>query len=194
MLVGQVGQGGACTSSFECAGGAACEGATCDVQCCSGTCGAPPPPEEPRELSEVGEACVTHTDCVPTAYCELDRRCVALPDEEGERCLFGCAWGDLYCDVDALVCRRYGAPGEACGPQAPCDPAWAVCDGVCVPRPGEGEPCDDAARRCVASTWCDGAVCRARGGPGAPCAADAECDVACDEAAGECVAYAACTP
>lgn len=197
MLTGQIASGQACTSDFECAGGADCEDARCDAQCCVGQCGAPltgtPPP---REAAAIGEACQQHADCELGAYCETDRVCAAMPTAEGQRCVFGCARGDLYCDVEALVCKRYGAAGEACDPAGatapPCDPAWSHCDEVCVERPGEGQPCDDD-RVCIAATFCRDGTCVARGDAGAPCTDDDECAVACDVPLNACVEYATCT-
>lgn len=198
MWTGAVPPGGACTSAFECAGGAPCERRVCDAQCCAGTCGAaPPPPEPPPAPAALGEPCSGHDDCGVGAYCDLSRRCAAMPDAPGEPCLIGCAVGDLYCDVVALECRRYAGRGEPCDPDGrtapPCDPAWAYCDGVCRDRPAAGQPCDPRERRCVASAWCDGdpGVCRARGGAGAPCERSDQCTVACDGA--HCVAYRRCT-
>jgi len=198
LFTGLVAEGGGCTSDYECVGGADCTIASCDAQCCLGSCGPPltgePPP--PPELADVGEPCTTHTDCVVGAYCETDGRCTATPDREGERCLFGCARGDLYCDIDALVCKAYAGAGEPCDDAAvsapPCDPAWSFCDGVCRPRPGAGEACD-ATRVCVASTWCDGGgTCQERGGAGDPCDDSGQCTVSCDGVTGQCVEYQTC--
>ncbi len=196
MFAGLVGEGGGCSSDYECAGNAACQVSGCDLQCCTGTCGPPRGEPQPPELAAVGEACATHTDCQTGAYCETDGRCTDAPDQEGERCLFGCARGDLYCDVVDLVCKAWAGAGEPCDPDAvsapPCDPAWSFCDGVCRPRPGEGEACDGDTRRCIASTWCDGSMCRARGQAGAPCTDSDQCTVVCDTGAGRCVEYQTC--
>jgi hypothetical protein len=198
MLFGRVAEAGACTSNLECDSGADCESVVCAGQCCTGACGpAPFDPGEPPPRAEIGEACETHLDCVIDAYCETDRVCTAMPDEPGERCLFGCARGDLFCDIDSLTCIAYaarGAPCDAAGAAAPpCDPTWSYCDGVCVDRPGEGDPCDSADRRCIASTWCDGdpGACRARGSVGAACTDAFQCAVTCDGAV--CLEYETCT-
>ncbi len=198
IFTGLLGEGATCTSDYECAGGGGCGGTTCDAQCCLGSCGPPltGQPPDPPQLARVGESCTTHQDCVLGAYCETDGRCTPMPDAEGERCLFGCARGDLYCDTTDLVCHRYGAAGESCDPAGqtapPCDPSWSFCDGVCTPRPGPGEACDDT-RVCIASSFCDGGTCRAREAAGAPCTASDQCDVTCDLSAGKCVEYATCT-
>jgi hypothetical protein len=58
MFVGRVVEGDTCTSAFECGGGAACEQAACDDQCCRGFCGAPvpePPPGVEADLSDEAE-------------------------------------------------------------------------------------------------------------------------------------------
>jgi hypothetical protein len=196
MFAGLIVEGGACTDGFECADNAQCLDTTCGDQCCSGTCGPPRPlTGQPPELAAIGEPCATHTDCEVGAYCETDGRCTPAPDQEGARCLFGCARGDLYCDVDDLQCKAWAGAGAACDPEGvaapPCDPAWSFCDGVCRARPGAGEACDDASRFCIASTWCDGSVCRARGDGGESCLAPDQCTVTCSSA-GECVEYQTC--
>ena len=198
ILGGLVPEGGACTANAECEGRARCEDTACGVQCCLGTCGAPVPEQTPPEPSPIGGSCRTHSDCVIEGYCETDGTCTALPDEPGERCLFGCARGDLYCDLDALACRLHAQLGEPCDPEgqdAPrCDGAWAICrDGVCAPRPGPGEPCTVDPDPCVPTSYCDGGACTPRGEPGADCADDDHCTWQCDEDAGVCVPYATCT-
>ncbi len=194
LLIGLVPQGGACTSSFDCADRAGCAVTTCDEQCCAGTCGAPQPPPAPIERVGVGEPCVQHLDCVAGAYCGVERRCVAMPDAPGEPCLFGCAWGDLYCDVFTETCKRFGGRGDPCDADSPCDPAWAYCDVTCRDLPGPGEPCDSAARRCALAAWCGPAsVCVPLGTAGSSCAGDGECQIACDDVTGACVDYEVCT-
>lgn len=198
MFVGQVPEGELCTSGAECVGGGACANPQCTVQCCTGTCGPPLTGELPEpEGAALGEACEQHADCAEGAYCETDFTCTAVPTEEGARCLFGCARGDLYCDVEALVCRRFAAAGETCDPNGvdapPCDDAWSYCDQVCTPRPGPGEPCD-GIRRCIAATFCDNGTCQPRGGPGAPCFSADQCLVTCDGGTGQCAEYQVCEP
>jgi hypothetical protein len=198
MLEGLVPQGGACTGHGDCADRARCEQARCDGQCCLGTCGAPqgePAPAPPP--SEVGGRCQTHFDCVHEAYCELDGRCHAMPEKVGQRCLFGCAPGDLYCDLKDLECRAYAALGEACDPDRlrapPCNRAWAVCKGgVCELRPGLGESCVLHPDSCVVTTRCKSGVCQPRGEAGEACERSADCAWACDEDAGVCVDYETC--
>jgi hypothetical protein len=193
VFVGLVPEGGHCTGAHDCAGGASCDG-PCNAGCCDGTCGAPVTPSPAPVLSPIGGPCTSHPDCVPTAYCERDGTCHALPDAAGEHCLFGCTYGDLYCDVSSETCLAYAAIGAACDAAHPCVPGDSFCgdDGSCHPRPGAGEACDTMARLCVPATTCQAGVCQPRGTTGAPCAADAECDVACDTAAGVCAAYASC--
>jgi hypothetical protein len=200
MFGGLVGEGGACTSDFECAEFAECEITGCGVQCCLGSCGPPGfDPGDPPPRAAVGEDCESHLDCVDEAYCETDGRCTALPVAEGERCLFGCGRGDLFCDVDTLTCGAYADRGDPCDPAGatapPCDPTWSYCDGVCTDRPGEGEACDSQAKNCIASTWCDGdpGTCRARGGAGSSCSDSDQCEVVCDGLAAQCVEYELCT-
>jgi hypothetical protein len=195
MFVGQLAAGAACSSDYECAGGARCTEPSCDAQCCVGSCGPPPSGQQtPPELAAEGETCVTHTDCELGTYCERDQRCTRTPDQEGAHCLYGCARGDLYCDVDSETCKAWAGAGDACDPEGvtapPCDPAWSFCDGVCRARPGAGDACDDTVRMCIASTWCDGATCQARGAPGATCDDPDQCTVTCS--AGQCVEYQTC--
>jgi len=196
MFRGVVAEGGVCTSRFECQGHGDCEPRECSAQCCLGTCGPAMPLFEP-DLRLPGDSCTSHFECEPGTYCEENRRCTPLPTEEGQRCLFGCALGDLYCDLDALVCRRYAGAGEACDRAGiaapPCDAAWSYCrGGICVPRPGPDEPCDGEEAVCIATTFCADGQCRARGTEGAGCSDGSECDVACDTEAGQCVGYQTC--
>ncbi len=198
VFSGAVEQGGACSASFDCASGAPCEEQVCAGQCCTGVCGAASPPDSPPRLAEVGDPCQTHFDCVVEAYCETDGRCAESPDREGERCLFGCARGDLYCDLSTLTCARYAGRGESCDVSAqsapPCDPAWSFCDGECRDRPGMGEMCDDADRRCVGGLQCDAATnaCVALGTTGDACATDRDCIDVCVEP--QCAEYVTCSP
>ncbi len=195
VFTGLVPRDGACTTAYDCAGHARCLRPVCGPGCCVGSCGPPEAPVVDPPLAPVGEPCRAHGDCVYTAYCEAGR-CALLPDEVGEHCLFGCAVGDLYCDLDTETCRRHPALGEACSPEAKCNPFVAFCDGICKPRPGAGEPCDADARRCVPGTTCDAdaGACAARGGEGSACASDGQCEVACDRDAGACAGYSTCAP
>jgi hypothetical protein len=198
MLVGLVERGGACTRHGDCAARALCERATCAGQCCVGACGAPqaePVPLPP--LAEIGGRCQTHFDCVPEAYCELDGRCHEMPDEVGQRCLFGCGPGDLYCELADLECRAYAGLGDACDPDRlrapPCNRAWAVCKGgFCEPRPGAGESCVLHPDSCVVTTRCVNGACRPRGEAGEACERNVDCAWVCDEDAGVCVDYETC--
>jgi hypothetical protein len=203
MIRGRVAAGGACTSSYECDSNAICENPVCGAQCCEGTCG--PPRVDPGcsalELAGAGEACDRHADCEIGLYCETDRRCTRLPDEEGERCLFGCATGDLWCDVTSETCIRFAGIGDSCdGSTNRCDDAYAFCQaGTCVARPGVGEPCDLGVRLCVGELWCDFSsgspgVCAEPRGPGGSCYAPEQCEVACDLGIGMCVGYETCEP
>lgn len=193
---GLVPEGGACTSGRECVDNGACEIESCPGQCCAGRCG--PPRAFGFGTADVGEPCEQHADCREGAYCETDRRCQRYPTEEGERCVFGCARGDLFCDLDTLTCKRFGALGEVCDPDGerapPCDPAWSVCDGVCRHRPGLGERCDDENRLCVPTTLCDFelGVCVPRRQHGEPCDSTEQCRDQCDLGAGVCAPYGSC--
>jgi hypothetical protein len=194
VFSGLVPRGGACTTAYDCADHALCLEPACELGCCIGTCGPPRVLATPPDLADVGEPCRSHATCVVTAYCE-GGRCRALPTRAGERCQFGCATGDLYCDLGTETCRAHAALGEPCGPEAECSSYVAFCDGICQARPGPGDRCDDV-RRCIPSTTCapDAGACAPRGGEGAPCSRDDECDVACDTQSGSCVAYTACLP
>lgn len=193
---GLVPEGGACTAGRECAGNGACEIDDCPGQCCTGRCG--PPRVLVTGGADFGDVCEQHSDCRAEAYCETDRRCTRYPDAPGERCLFGCSRGDLFCDLETLTCVAFAGPGERCDPDgssAPrCDPAWAVCDGVCRPRPGVGEPCDDQDRLCVPTAICDLAagVCAPRREHGEPCDSGELCQDQCDLGVGICAPYGSC--
>jgi hypothetical protein len=193
VFAGQVAAGGTCYTSKDCLGGGDCVDRVCDErQCCPGTCAAPEPPEPEPVRRPIGSTCVTHADCVLEAHCGFDRVCAALPDRAGQPCVFGCAWGDLRCDLATLTCVAFRPLGEACGSDVDCDEAYAYCDGVCRAIPGPGEACDLERRRCIPTAWCDGEVCQPRGEAGAACASDEHCVVGCDEVAGRCVARSSC--
>lgn len=187
MTVGLVEEGGLCTSSFECAAGT-CADTVCEEACCVGTCIAP----APRVVRDLVQLCDSHDECGYDEHCNYQGECEWLPDEEGEACIFGCAYGDLYCDLATLTCRRYAGLGEACGDDAPCDEAWSWCvDAACALLPVEGEPCAGAPR-CVGGAFCEmsAEICRAPGNGGEPCATPAECEIACVEMS--CVEYKTC--
>jgi hypothetical protein len=193
VFVGLVAPGGVCTGAFDCAGGGECVEPECDAGCCAGSCGPPPPP--PPRRRAVGETCQAHGDCIDTAFCEIDGRCHEVPRNPGDHCLWGCWWGDLYCEGGTETCRVHAALGEACDDHLHrCNPNHSYCDGVCRSRPGPGEACDAEVRFCVPGTLCVEGRCRARGAPGDPCSIDDDCDVACDRAAGRCAAYQTCDP
>ena len=193
---GLVEQGEACTSPRECAGDATCAIDACPGQCCVGVCG--PPRDFSFGTVDFGQTCADHADCREGAYCETDRRCTRFPDQEGERCVFGCNRGDLFCDVESLTCMRFAGDGELCDEDGvsapPCDPAWAVCDGVCRPRPGVGEACDDQDRLCVPTAICDleSGVCTTRREHGEPCTSSEQCRDQCDLGTGVCAPYDSC--
>ena len=197
MLAGLVPLGGACTAHSECEGSARCAETECDGQCCTGRCEPAPEPGPVPPLSEIGDRCETHFDCTDDAYCELDGRCAPMPEREGERCLFGCLPGDLYCDLSDLECRAYADFGEACDPERisapPCNRAWAVCrGGVCEPRPGVGESCVADPESCIATTRCVFGLCQPRGSAGDVCEVSSECEWVCDRDEGVCVDYETC--
>jgi hypothetical protein len=197
MFVGLVAENGACTSDFECVGGGRCLNPSCNGQCCVGSCG-PPITGTPPERADIGEPCETHDDCVENAHCGFDRICAERPDTEGEPCVFGCARGDLYCDLDDLVCKAYAGAGELCDPSGdtapPCDEAWSYCDSVCKDRPGVGDPCGVQPQTCIPTAYCDNGTCKARGTTGDACSSNDQCDVACNTLSGSCVEYQTCEP
>src|SRR5262249_14765671 len=143
VYTGLVAAGGACTRDSECSGGGTCASARCEPGCCSGTCAASDPPDAGAPAAPNGAPCRTHTDCLYTSYCGDDFHCRALPTREGQHCLFGCATGDLYCDVDSETCHAYAKIGAACSAARHCNNLYAYCDpdGTCKPRPGAGEIC-----------------------------------------------------
>ncbi len=197
---GQNAEGSPCTSVRECAGTADCVIESCPGQCCEGVCGAASM-SVPNSAGSARsrESCTGHNDCVIGTYCETDRTCREFPTREGQRCLIGCARGDLYCDVGSLTCKRFAALDELCAesvdePGLPCDPAFSVCDEVCRPRPGLGEPCNQTDRLCIATTLCDEATrtCVPRRELGQQCETGRDCNAECDRRASVCVAYSPC--
>lgn len=197
VFVGTRAAGEVCTSVRECASGR-CTIESCPDQCCEGVCEPAQEPRPPPPAVALGEACQNHGDCEVSAYCETNRRCTSFGARAGDRCLIGCARGDLYCDIESFTCRRFGAFGESCDPNVaeslPCDPAWAVCDGVCRPRPGVGERCNAEDRRCIPSALCDlgSERCVPRKSIGQECTEPDQCDAECDRSRNVCATYAAC--
>ena len=193
VFVGQVPQGGACAGIYDCAGGGECLEPECDAGCCSGTCGPAPPADPPKKA--IGELCDAHEECVATAFCETDGRCHEYPKSVDQHCIFGCWYGDLYCDLAVEACRLHAATGEVCNAGRRCNPNNDFCgDGICRPRPGAGEPCDQETRLCIPGTRCVAGTCAPRGAEGDPCAVDDDCQAGCDQATDRCVAYTTCMP
>jgi hypothetical protein len=117
--------------------------AFCDYQAEPATC---------RALVGLDGAC-HEGECSADLYCRITDAtagtgvCSALP-AEGEACdpdYPVCARADNWCDPADGTCRRLVAVGETCDEVADnCVPyAWCSPDGVCVARPGEGDPCED---------------------------------------------------
>ncbi len=105
-----------------------------------------------RELVAVDGAC-HEGECQVGLYCRVTDpdsgagTCSDLPGE-GEACdpdYPACARGDNWCDPADDTCHKLAAVGDACDELDDNCVAYAWCspDGVCVARPGEGEPCED---------------------------------------------------
>ena len=117
--------------------------AYCDFDAVPATC---------RELVALDGACF-EGQCSAALYCRVTDpetgagSCSELPGE-GEPCdpdYPVCARADNWCDPVDDACRTLAAVDEACDELSDnCVPyAWCSPDGVCVARPGEGEPCED---------------------------------------------------
>jgi hypothetical protein len=117
--------------------------AYCDYDAVPATC---------RALVAADGACF-EGQCVEGLYCHVTDpdtgagTCSALPGE-GEACDPDyplCARADNWCDPADNTCRRLAAVGDSCDELDDNCVAYAWCspDGVCVARPGEGEPCED---------------------------------------------------
>jgi len=109
-------------------------------------------PASCRALVALDQPCY-EGQCLAGLYCRVTDGetgagvCNALPGE-GEPCdpdYPVCARGDNWCDPADDTCRKLSAVGDSCDElEDNCVPyAWCSPDGVCVARPGEGEPCED---------------------------------------------------
>ena len=117
--------------------------AYCDFDAVPATC---------RELVAVDGACF-EGQCGEGLYCrvtdlEAGSGVCSPPPGEGEPCdpeYPFCARADNWCDPADGKCHPLAAIGDSCDEFSDnCVPyAWCSPDGVCVARPGEGEPCED---------------------------------------------------
>jgi hypothetical protein len=155
LVQGRVAAGGACTTPFECVGGAFCslEGG------CPGVCVA---------LSAAGGTCIgDDLPCADGLACD-DGTCKAAP-LQGDACVGGHCGTGLAC-IDGLCAAlvpggmsgKCGMVEATVGAMCPIDTECVLdaggVTGSCVPLVGLGEPCD--ARDCVAGLKCsDDEVC-----------------------------------
>jgi hypothetical protein len=129
-------------------------GGDCSVELCSSDayCDYEAVPATCRQLVAADAPC-HEGECIEGLYCritDLDAGtgvCSGLPDE-GEPCdpdYPVCARADNWCDPADNMCRRLALVGDSCDEVSDNCVAYAWCspDGMCVARPGEGDPCED---------------------------------------------------
>jgi hypothetical protein len=144
--------GETCTPYYQAMGDSCAQG----LQCLGGTCMAIVAPVRRTE----GQQCNPQTDlCEEGMLCTLTEAnptgptsCVRGP-KAGEPC-------SGYCDVGLR-----------------CDIPTDGTDRVCLPPPGEGEPCAFPPYECAAGLRCDGSTCTVGLPEGAECSGDDSCAV-----------------
>lgn len=208
---GQVAEGGACTSPWQ------CQSLRCDFDACDvpGTCAPAAAP---------GEACDRSTPCRPGSSCTDvggALTCVAwetppAPVGEGADCSAAPCADAFRCDGDQTpsTCVARLSDGEPCSSSEECrwgsdcesTPDGSFCDRE--PRPGDG--CEPGSHECVSGAYCtDAGTCAAyphvagdcgvtAAGEDVPCIdgwCDAEGDGTCKAflpAGGDCTRYEQC--
>lgn len=192
MFTGTIAQGGACTISAQCAGGASCEQTVqdCDrdAMCCPGTCGAPS-----VEVA-AGAMCGENDICPFNQYCKLPATgnvgtCTALISSPGAACddFFSCV-NPMICNLFAEMptCEMPVGTGETCNP-----------DGI-APCVVDQDHCDDVSMKCV-GPLADGAACEfsSECAPDSSCAGTCQPNVAaggaCSETTADCLGSLECT-
>lgn len=207
-----------------CSGDESCES---DLVCAGGTCKGRPATLTGTECINEGAFCGYGLICLNDggtgATCQPASALTRIP--EGELCdiegLRLCEEG-LSCaasppvDMPELRCVKPVASGQVCQfgfPEA-C-PSGEYCyenddasplEGVCVPRPGDGDPCGEVVLNpglgpvCSLGLSCIAGICRQRADAGDPCIADEQCygDNCVDDAASptglSCAEVPLCTP
>jgi hypothetical protein len=167
-FVGQVPDGGGCTSSWSCQSG------LCQLSACNapGVC---------LPTAADGEPCGVDPDylgCRPGSSCSANV-CVANPLPppvvgDGASCGPDAPCADpFWCDgsLEQPVCKPIVADGGTCTTNAQC--AWgAYCDGTCVRTPAVGDACEPGAGECVWGAFCtEAGVCAGFPHAGGSCAA-----------------------
>jgi len=238
--------GATCGAANECGSGHCVDGVCCDTACtgqcqacdvlgkigaCSPVVGAPKGTRPSCGGIGAGTACGARCDGIDVAACHLPGTTTACGADTcvgGVEGHVGTCDGAGKCPDTAVSCAAYACGATACkktcASKADCAPGYLCSGTTCVPIPGLGEPCTDAAG-CTSGFCTDGVCCGvascgagsscAAGAkglcakvPGTACAAGAECGslacvdgVCCDRACeGQCEAcdvpgkLGACTP
>lgn len=171
--------------------GESCANVAPMTPCASAAGWCAPPSLECVPIPGVGEPCVGGF-CAEGLWCRQDDSNFTCesPGGEGAACVpvpGACAAG-LACLE--FSCRAPLAAGEGpCASAGDCQEGLSCDAGQCGAAPARGEAC--AGPSCGAPDACVRAyaerTCRAKGGSGAPCAIDGDCnDAYCDYAAGQC--------
>jgi hypothetical protein len=191
---GEIADGGACSSSAECASPGATCASGCTDACCGGTC-------EPKaalgevcsdfdgcqpglrchgtcRAGDIGTACGAHLDCDPEAWCDAGTCAADLP--VGAACT-----NPLQCggNADCIglsiahatpgTCQPISSPGDRCDGLCYGN-LYCAGDGRCRALPGEGESCGAVPCRGV-ELYCRGGVCAPRSSAGESCTDSLAC-------------------
>jgi hypothetical protein len=171
-----LGEGQRCSSSVECRGGLACEGASGSTSC-GGVC-------TPSSAPVVGRPCVRYDDCASARssalWCDPTSGTCAPGVDAGAACgltsagLVACASG-LWCDAASAgasgTCRPPGGAGAPCNALGGCEsPFHCVGYAPAAPDAGNGScsPPSDAGAACELNNDCATGLICAGGACGPP--------------------------
>ncbi|HWU90772.1 MAG TPA: hypothetical protein VN253_26080 [Kofleriaceae bacterium] len=194
-FVGTVGDGGACSTDFECVSPGATCAADCADACCLGTCRPRFKQGEACDLADscepglvchgtclsgdIGAPCVNLRDCDQVAWCNAGTCAADLTPGAACTSLSQCG-GETTCIGLSIVdptpgqCLSISRPGDrcdfACYGNLYCDPS-----GTCRELPVLGQSCSSFVPCRGVDTFCSNGVCVDRGDNGATCSGTKPC-------------------
>lgn len=179
-----------CEMSYQCAEGLICRGRVCQD----------PPSEGDACTARLGNECLPGLVCQGATSTTLTCRSIESVytgregescDGVGKLCEFGLVCASQTSSNTTGFCAARAGAGAVCRAAVPSQcPDTQYCkdkranvsmraapgvDGVCSPRPAEGEGCDEVDCRPGARCVDDPAVCRALKTAGGACVSDAQC-------------------
>lgn len=196
-----VAAGGEATRSSECQPGLYFEGGICKAPSDEGQACSPASSDSCKPgLHCQDRVCVKWRiegqSCSDTQRCYLYLNCLsgvcARPSGVGQACGandVGCML-DLYCNLDAMVCKEPEAEGGACSSSSYCQGGLICSNGTCAKPSSEGQAC--VARGCAENLYCEGAskTCKPVVADGAACStngSDSPCKSGSLCSGGKCV-------